>query len=131
MPHGVRLRATLLLLLYAILSFFATPHMVFKKYKINILCFCVVLFLPHYALCTAIQNLSKNVNVVSDGSPSRIRMVRRISLGMTTRPRSSILRTIPVAFIYTFLLNSQIVILLFVNGGDLYCIDLLFRVGMI
>ena len=39
-------------------------------------------------------------NVISNGSPSRIRMVRRISLGMTTRPRSSIRRTIPVAFIY-------------------------------
>ena len=30
--------------------------------------------------------------------------VRRISFGMTTRPRSSILLTIPVAFIYLFLL---------------------------
>ena len=28
-------------------------------------------------------------NVINNGSPSRIRMVRRISLGMTTRPRSS------------------------------------------
>ena len=39
-------------------------------------------------------------NVISNGSPSRILMVRRISLGMTTRPRSSIRLTIPVAFIY-------------------------------
>ena len=38
-------------------------------------------------------------NVICDGSPSRIRMVRRISLGMTTRPKSSMRRTIPVAFI--------------------------------
>lgn len=45
------------------------------------------------------QNRSNRVNAISNGSPSRIRMVRRISLGMTTRPRSSILRTIPVAFI--------------------------------
>ena len=37
------------------------------------------------------------VNVVCDGSPSRIRSVRRISLGMTTRPSSSILLTMPVA----------------------------------
>ena len=44
------------------------------------------------------QNLSHRANVICDGSPSRIRMVRRISLGMTTRPRSSIRRTIPVAF---------------------------------
>ena len=44
------------------------------------------------------QNRSHCVNVVNDGSPSRMRMVRRISLGMTTRPRSSIRRTIPVAF---------------------------------
>ena len=46
-------------------------------------------------------------NVICDGSPSRIRMVRRISLGMTTRPRSSIRRTIPVAFIYNFLQSKQ------------------------
>ena len=38
-------------------------------------------------------------NVICDGSPCRIRMVRRISLGMTTRPKSSMRRTIPVAFI--------------------------------
>ena len=44
-------------------------------------------------------NLSHGANVICDGSPSRIRMVRRISLGMTTRPRSSMRRTIPVAFI--------------------------------
>ena len=48
----------------------------------------------------AAQNLSHGANVISNGSPSRMRMVRRISLGMTTRPRSSIRRTIPVAFIY-------------------------------
>ena len=36
---------------------------------------------------------------ISSGSPSRIRRVRRISFGITTRPRSSILLTIPVAFI--------------------------------
>jgi len=41
---------------------------------------------------------SFTVNVVSSGSPSRIRMVLRISLGMTTRPKSSMRRTIPVAF---------------------------------
>ena len=38
-------------------------------------------------------------NVVCYGSPSRIRRVRRSSLGMTTLPRSSMRRTIPVAFI--------------------------------
>ena len=45
------------------------------------------------------QNLSHCSNFISNGSPSRIRMVRRISLGITTLPRSSILLTIPVAFI--------------------------------
>ena len=35
------------------------------------------------------QNLSHRANVICDGSPSRIRRVRRISLGITTRPRSS------------------------------------------
>ena len=39
-------------------------------------------------------------NVFREGSPSRMRIVLRISLGITIRPRSSILRTIPVAFIY-------------------------------
>ena len=47
----------------------------------------------------AAQNLSHGANVICNGSPSRIRIVRRISLGMTTRPRSSMRRTIPVAFI--------------------------------
>ena len=46
------------------------------------------------------QNLSHRANVINNGSPSRIRIVRRISLGMTTRPKSSMRRTIPVAFIY-------------------------------
>ena len=46
------------------------------------------------------QNLSHRANVICDGSPSRIRRVRRISFGMTIRPRSSIRLTIPVAFIY-------------------------------
>ena len=40
-------------------------------------------------LCTAIANFSSSVNELSGGSPSRIRIVRRISLGITTRPKSS------------------------------------------
>ncbi len=51
------------------------------------------------------QNLFHHSNVIRDGSPSRIRIVRRISLGITTRPRSSMRRTIPVAFM-VFLLRS-------------------------
>ena len=50
-------------------------------------------------LCIAQQNLSIGVNVVSKGSPSRILKVRRISLGITIRPRSSTRLTMPVAFI--------------------------------
>lgn len=46
------------------------------------------------------QNLSHRANVICDGSPSRIRRVRRISFGMTIRPRSSMRLTMPVAFIY-------------------------------
>ena len=46
------------------------------------------------------QNLSIGVNVVYEGSPSRILKVLLISLGMTIRPKSSTLLTIPVAFIY-------------------------------
>ena len=51
-------------------------------------------------LCIAKQNLSIGVNVVCKESPSQLRSVRRISLGITIRPKSSTLRTIPVAFIY-------------------------------
>ena len=43
------------------------------------------------------QNISHHVHVICDGSPSRIRSVRRISFGMTTLPKSSILLTMPVA----------------------------------
>ena len=46
-----------------------------------------------------ISSPSLSVNI-SSGSPSRMRMVRRISLGITTLPRSSMRRTMPVAFIY-------------------------------
>ena len=46
------------------------------------------------------QNLSIGVNVVYEGSPSRILKVLLISFGMTILPKSSTLRTIPVAFIY-------------------------------
>ena len=48
----------------------------------------------------AAQKRSHGYNVFNKGSPSRMRMVRRISLGMTTRPRSSMRLTMPVAFIY-------------------------------
>ena len=48
----------------------------------------------------AYKNRVTGVNDVSVGSPSRILIVRLISLGITTLPRSSILLTIPVAFIY-------------------------------
>ena len=54
---------------------------------------------PHRAPSAHIarQNLSHAIPVICDGSPSRILSVRRISFGITTRPNSSILRTIPVA----------------------------------
>ena len=45
------------------------------------------------------QKLCQFFNVICEGSPSRMRRVRRISLGITTRPRSSMRLTIPVAFI--------------------------------
>ena len=46
-------------------------------------------------------------------------------------PYSSILRTIPVAFIYTFLLKLQIVLLLSVTYEEIYRIDLLLKINMI
>ena len=45
------------------------------------------------------QKHSQPVNVVCDGSPSRIRRVLLISLGITILPKSSTLLTMPVAFI--------------------------------
>ena len=45
------------------------------------------------------QNFCQFFNVISDGSPSRMRSVLLISFGITTRPKSSIRLTIPVAFI--------------------------------
>ena len=54
--------------------------------------------------------------------PSRIRIVLLISLGITTLPRSSIRRTIPVAFIYKNSLLYKFVLLVSVKQGDLYLI---------
>ena len=51
-------------------------------------------------LCIAQQNLSLGVNVVCKESPSQMRRVRLISLGITILPKSSTLLTMPVAFIY-------------------------------
>ena len=45
----------------------------------------------------ALLNCSSDVNVVYEGSPSRMRRVRRISFGITILPKSSTLLTIPVA----------------------------------
>ena len=61
--------------------------------------FCYLLYL-FTTLCIAQQNPSIGVNVVCEGSPSRILKVRRISLGITILPKSSTLLTTPVAFIY-------------------------------
>ena len=66
-------------------------------------------FLRHYVLSQcpllakssiAKQKTSHAVNVVCDGSPSRILRVLLISLGITILPKSSTRRTMPVAFIY-------------------------------
>ena len=69
--------------------------------------YCNIYLYLSTTLCIAIQNLSKSVNVVSSGSPSLILIVLRISLGITTLPKSSIRRTIPVAFIYKSPLKSS------------------------
>ena len=66
-------------------------------------------------------NFCQVSNVVCDGSPSRMRMVRRISLGMTTRPKSSIRRTIPVAFIFKNLLRFYLLSRIVFAGGLALC----------
>lgn len=64
--------------------------------------FVLCIHLPSHlssSLSMANPNLSYSDNIICDGSPSRIRSVRRISFGMTTLPKSSILLTMPVALI--------------------------------
>ena len=56
---------------------------------------------------------------ISSGSPRRMRWVRRISLGITTLPSSSMRRTIPVAFIILPSLRFPLYVVS-VNGGKLY-----------
>ena len=51
----------------------------------------------------AYKNRVTGVNDVSVGSPSLILIVLLISFGLTTMPKSSIRRTIPVAFIINIL----------------------------
>jgi hypothetical protein len=50
-----------------------------------------------------------------------MRMVRRISLGITTRPRSSMRRTIPVAFIRKILLHFYLMSEIVFTGGFSLC----------
>ena len=69
-----------------------------------VLAFCVVTMYNYHPWRLAKSNILKQyfshgVNVVCDGSPSRIRRVLRISFGMTILPKSSTRRTMPVAFI--------------------------------
>ena len=63
------------------------------------------------------------VNVVSNASPTRMRKVLLISLGITTLPKSSILLTIPVAFIYPFLLVLRLRTMILVFCELLLCIE--------
>jgi len=70
-----------------------------KKSRAETLLFHYYVFSLFSSDITASQN-TDCLNVISGGSPSRIRIVRLISFGITTLPRSSILLTIPVAFIY-------------------------------
>lgn len=89
--------------------------MFFQPYAINYISSNNYVLSPHRSPSPiiAMQNLSISVNVINDGSPSRIRMVRRISLGMTTRPKSSMRLTMPVAFkqvpSYALVWNSVLV----------------------
>ena len=68
----------------------------------------------------ALQNLNSCVNDICKGSPSRIRIVRLISFGITTLPRSSIRLTIPVAFIINLRKKYLFAVLLFDSLADLY-----------
>ena len=89
-----------------------------------VLAFCVVTMYNYHPWRLAKPNILKQyfshgVIVVCDGSPSRMRRVRRISLGMTIRPRSSTRLTIPVAFISFPLLAVNSTVVLFAGNGEL------------
>lgn len=87
---------------------------------------CCYVFFPE-VLSSATASTSDCINVFREGSPSRIRMVRRISLGITIRPRSSIRRTIPVAFIYKFLRCLKITAFLPVVVLSVFSVELFMR----
>ena len=89
-----------------------------------VLAFCVVTMYNYHPWRLAKSNILKQyfshgVNVVCDGSPSRILRVLRISLGMTILPRSSTRRTMPVAFISFPLLAVNSTVVLFAGNGEL------------
>ena len=88
----------------------AMPHPFHKAPQLGTVMYHFQPILPVSSLI-AQQNRSAAVNDVCSGSPSRIRRVLLISFGMTTRPRSSILLTIPVAFTL-FCLPFTVVLLL-------------------
>ena len=61
---------------------------------------------------------------ISSGVPSLIFMVRRSSFGTTTRPRSSIRLTIPVAFISQISLVFKVSVwVVFEKCGELYTLQ--------
>ena len=79
------------------------------------MCQATYIFFSHYFMYSLSANLRKAsrksklvFNVVCNGSPSRIRMVRRISLGITTRPghrcaaRSQLLSSIYILQLLSF-----------------------------
>mgnify|MGYP005765850547 len=80
----------------------------YRNLCLNFMILALCIHLPSHLSSSRIManpNLSYSDNIICDGSPSRIRRVRRISFGMTTLPKSSILLTIPVAFM---LLSSSV-----------------------
>ena len=110
-----------------------SPSSVHKQLPRSRVFYCEVILCAR--LCIAQQNRSIGVNVVYEGSPSRIFKVLLISLGITILPKSSTRRTIPVAFIYLSPLQIsrrdtvyggvptlilQITLLVSVKQGDLY-----------
>ena len=89
-----------------------------------VLAFCVVTMYNYHPWRLAKSNILKQyfshgVNVVCDGSPSRMRRVLLISFGMTILPKSSTRRTMPVAFISFPLLAVNSTVVLFAGNGEL------------
>ena len=77
-------------------------------YNYNLFSILLKISVNNTSLSRQTSVFAKCANIICNGSPSLILKVRLISFGITIRPRSSILLTIPVAFNVLSSLNKKI-----------------------